>query len=283
MSVFRRYLIVLLSVMFMLATFATPAFAGAESQFVSKINASRAAAGKAPLEAYWDLADDARSQAGRMAAKGEIFHNPSLSSVTGVWESLGENVGVGPDVASLHAAFMNSASHRRNILGDYNYIGVGVKTDEAGFLWVTMIFMRAEPGLNGGTGTTTTTTTPPVVAPVSAPVSVVTTTTTPPVVAPVSAPVSVVTTTTTTPPVVAATSVPVSVAVATTTPATAVSRNGATSTANSDSTSYGASESADNGTQQSSGYYGSLEQAQTQKATLVVGHGRPGTLRGIID
>ncbi|GMR02780.1 MAG: hypothetical protein BMS9Abin20_1128 [Acidimicrobiia bacterium] len=186
MRTFRQYLILAITAATMVAAFATPALASAESQFVAKINASRAAAGKAPLEVYWDLTDDARDHSARMADKGEIYHNPGLSGVTGVWQALGENVGVGPDVASLHEAFMNSPTHRGNILGDYNYIGVGVATDEAGLVWVTMIYMRAAPGLNGG-GSTTTTTVPP------------TTTTVPPAV-----PASVAPTTTTVPPAVPA-------------------------------------------------------------------------------
>ncbi|MCL1598567.1 MAG: CAP domain-containing protein [Actinomycetia bacterium] len=178
MHTLRRYLTLAISATILVAAFATPALAGAESQFVSKINASRAAAGKAPLEVYWDLADDARAQSQRMAAKGEIFHNASLSSVTGVWMALGENVGVGADPTSLHSAFMNSAAHRNNILGDYNYIGVGVTTDASGLIWVTMVFMRAAPGLNGG-GTTTTTAPPTTTT--TAPPMPQTTTTTPPV------------------------------------------------------------------------------------------------------
>ncbi len=195
----RRYLLLALTATVMVAAFATPALAGAESQFVSKINASRAAAGKAPLEVYWDLTDDARAQSQRMAAQGEIFHNASLSSVTGVWMALGENVGVGADPSSLHSAFMNSAAHRKNILGDYNYIGVGVTTDGSGLMWVTMVFMRAAPGLNGG-GTTTTTTPPPPPTTMT-PVPPTTTTTTAPPPATESTP------TTTQPPAVPAATV----------------------------------------------------------------------------
>jgi uncharacterized protein YkwD len=138
---------------------AIPAFAGPEGTLVSKINSSRSAAGLAPLETYWDLTDDARAHSARMMDRGDIYHNPALGSVTGVWEKLGENVGMGVDLNALHSAFMNSSSHRGNILGDYNYVGVGVKTDAAGVYWVTVVFMKAAPGLNGG-GTTTTTQAP---------------------------------------------------------------------------------------------------------------------------
>lgn len=156
----HRYLILVMAVAVMVFGMAIPAFAGPEGTLVSKINSSRSANGLAPLETYWDLTDDARSHSSRMMDKGEIYHSSSLGSVTGVWDALGENVGMGIDLSGLHTAFMNSSSHRANILGNYNYVGVGVKTDDDGVNWVTVIFMRAAPGLNGG-DTTTTTTQPP--------------------------------------------------------------------------------------------------------------------------
>jgi len=194
MHTLRRYTTLAITAIVMVAAFATPALAGAESQFVSKINASRVAAGLAPLEVYWDLTDDARAQSARMAAKGEIFHNPGLASSTGVWAALGENVGVGPDVSSLHTAFMASAGHRANILGDYNYIGVGVTVDEDGLVWATMVFMRADPGLNGG-ATPTTTTAPPPTTTTAPPPTPTTTTTQPPASPAPPAPESTPTTT----------------------------------------------------------------------------------------
>ena len=151
-----RSLIMVMAVSVMVAGMAIPALAGPEGTLAGKINSSRAASGLAPLETYWDLTDDARAHSSRMMDQGSIYHNPSLSSVTGVWQKLGENVGMGVDLNALHSAFMNSSSHRANILGDYNYMGVGVKTDDAGVHWVTVVFMKAAPGLNGGTTTTTT-------------------------------------------------------------------------------------------------------------------------------
>ena len=155
MRTIHRYLVVVLAVTVMFVGMAVPALAGPEGTLVSKINSSRAANGLAPLETYWDLTDDARLQSARMMDQGAISHNPSLASVTGVWQKLGENVGMGVDLNALHSAFMNSPAHRNNILGDYNYVGVGVKTDAAGVNWVTVVFMKAAPGLNGGSTTTT--------------------------------------------------------------------------------------------------------------------------------
>lgn len=176
-----RILTLVAAVSVMVSVLAVPAMAGPEGTFFSRINNSRANAGLPPVERYWDLTDDARAHTDRMIENGGIYHNPSLSSVTGVWEALGENVGVGADANTLHNAFMSSSGHRANILGNYNYVGIGAKVDEDGLLWVTVIFMRAQPGLNGDTTTTTaatTTTTSP--APTPAPDPTTTTTTAPP-------------------------------------------------------------------------------------------------------
>ncbi|MGI9528417.1 MAG: CAP domain-containing protein [Acidimicrobiia bacterium] len=191
MRTIRRVLILALTSTVVIAGLAIPAQAGPEGTLVSRINSSRAAAGKAPLQTYWDLTDDARAHSAAMRNKGSIYHSSNLAGVTSGWEKLGENVGVGVDANSLHDGFMASSSHRSNILGDYNYVGVGVKTDDDGLIWVTVIFMKAAPGLNGGGDTTTTTVAP----------TTTTTTTMPPPADPspsiVSDPVPDTTTTTT--------------------------------------------------------------------------------------
>ena len=205
MQATHRYVIAVMAVTVMVMGMAIPAIAGPEGTLVSKINSSRAANGLAPLETYWDLTDDARAHSSRMMDRGEIYHNPSLGSVTGVWQKLGENVGMGVDLNALHGAFMNSSSHRGNILGDYNYVGVGVKTDPAGVNWVTVVFMKAAPGLNGGSTTTTsqppattTTTSPPPTTTTSQP-QATTTTTSPPATTTTSQPPATTTTTTSAP------------------------------------------------------------------------------------
>jgi hypothetical protein len=82
-----------------------------------------------------------------MMNQDHLHHNPNLASVTSGWEALAENVGVGPDVARLHEAFMESDGHRRNILGNYNYVGVGVVRESETKIWVTVVFMRGREGL----------------------------------------------------------------------------------------------------------------------------------------
>ncbi len=128
-----------------------------ESCFVSKMNASRAAAGLPAMESSGSLASFARTHSADMLAAGNIYHSSNLASAASGWEALAENVGVGPTCDSLHNAFMNSPGHKRNILGNYNHVGVGVVTD-GGTIWVTVVFMRK--GAPTPTTTTTTTTAP---------------------------------------------------------------------------------------------------------------------------
>jgi hypothetical protein len=56
---------------------------------------------------------------------------------------VGENVAHAIDAASAHRALWLSPSHRENILGSrFDHIGIGVRRDADGSLWVTEIFAR---------------------------------------------------------------------------------------------------------------------------------------------
>jgi hypothetical protein len=97
-----------------------------------------------------------------MIAADEIYHSSSgeLQSAAGSgWEKLGENVGRGGSVSSLHQAFLDSPGHKANILGDYNYVGIGTNTSDNGVLYVTVVFMK-KGGSSSETTTTTSTTAP---------------------------------------------------------------------------------------------------------------------------
>lgn len=144
-----------------LATFGLSASAGADSgseqAFLSKINSARSSAGLGPLKMDGGLQSHARKHTADMIAAGDYFHSSSgeLQAAAGSgWTKLGENVGRGGSVDSLHNAFMGSSSHRANILGDYNYAGIGTNTSSSGVLYVTVVFMK-----KGSTSSPTTTTT----------------------------------------------------------------------------------------------------------------------------
>lgn len=139
---------VLLALVLAIQTLPTPPAAGAspilQGDMIDLINGERASRGLSALTPYWDLEDDAALQTYRQVAKGTIFHTADLSSVvSGGWLALGENVGMGPTIPLLHAAFMDSPGHRANILGDWTHIGISVKAATDGQLFITVIFMKA--------------------------------------------------------------------------------------------------------------------------------------------
>ena len=193
-TVRRRALVGCLAAALLVAV-AVPAQAGAESSFVSKINAARAEAGKAPVQVYWDLTDDARAHAKRMRDQGRLFFNPNVTSATTGWNAIAEVIGVGDSVGSIFDAFMASSSHRSTILGGFNYVGVGPATEPSGQIWVDMIFMHGPDDLLDPPATTTTTE-PPSTTTTTEPPST-TTTTEPPSTTTTTEPPS---TTTTVPP-----------------------------------------------------------------------------------
>ncbi len=140
----RRFSSILLTAVMVMGVVAPGASAAShESDAFALLNAERAANGLSPVAMHSDLTDDALVWSQHMLAQGALSHNPSLSTVTTGWDKLGENVGVGVTIESLHAAFMASAGHRGNILGDYDYVGIAVVEETASKLWITVVFMKA--------------------------------------------------------------------------------------------------------------------------------------------
>ena len=129
---------------------ATPAGAQAsiESEFVAKINSLRASKGLGSLSVHGELTSIGRNWAAQMARVGEISHNPNFpNQVSADWLKLGENVGRGYDVSSLHDAFVASPAHYKNLVdGAFTHIGVGVVVSN-GTIFTSHQFMH----LNGAT------------------------------------------------------------------------------------------------------------------------------------
>ena len=99
-----------------------------ERAFARKMNSARSALTKLSLDP--ELSKAARVHTNEMIRKNELFHTSSANLKNRVtnWVVLGENVGVGSTVSSLHEAFMNSPAHRDNVmLPTYRHVGVGVK------------------------------------------------------------------------------------------------------------------------------------------------------------
>ncbi|MGH2751623.1 MAG: CAP domain-containing protein [Actinomycetota bacterium] len=115
--------------------------------FKKKINASRKKADVGRLRLDPELSKVAMKQTKTMIDKNLLHHTPNLGKRVTRWKVLGENVGYGGTVKSLHSAFMKSPSHKANILnGKFKYVGVGSKKAH-GHLWVTVVFQASKnPG-----------------------------------------------------------------------------------------------------------------------------------------
>ena len=122
----------------------TPAHAGTglRGQMFQLTNDDRADHDRAALELDLQLSRYAKKHSQDMADAGEISHTDDLAAkLKGKnWSVGGENVGMGPNLTDLEAAFMASTPHRRNILNrDFEHVAVGVVESDGNF-WVTVIF-----------------------------------------------------------------------------------------------------------------------------------------------
>ena len=120
-----------------------------EREFAQKINLARRVAGSGSIQMDKQLSKVARRHAWEMDKSNRLFHTEGnkLGWRVTNWNALGENVGVGGTVDSLHRAFMASPAHRANVLrSSYSHLGVGVHRDK-NYIWVVMVFESTrDPG-----------------------------------------------------------------------------------------------------------------------------------------
>ncbi len=157
------------------------ALAGQSADLAAMTNADRAAKGLRALSTAADLQSVAQKRADEMARNGKLAHTTNLGSKVSGWKRLGENVGRGPDLPDIQAAFMASPSHRENILDpEFSQLGVGVTFDGKEYLYVAVIF-RTPSGAAAASAPPPTTAprraTPPTTRAASAPKPKPTTTT----------------------------------------------------------------------------------------------------------
>lgn len=130
----------------------------AEQDFLNRTNALRASLGLGPLKSNSELIAKARGWSQTQASAGTIFHSTLTDGVTQNWHRLGENVGMGPDVASIHDALVRSPRHYENLADPgFTDVGIGV-VREGNIIYVSQVFMELMPS----TTQTTTNTSPPI-------------------------------------------------------------------------------------------------------------------------
>lgn len=120
-----------------------------ERSFAAKINQARSARGLGPVKLDAELSRVARLHTNEMVKADRLQHTSAATLGRRVtnWVTLGENVGVGETVNTLHSAFMSSPTHRDNVLFKaYNHVGVGTR-QVGDRLWVTVVFeAQTDPG-----------------------------------------------------------------------------------------------------------------------------------------
>ena len=135
----RRLLVLMLVVApVLLAPVAASAMDAPERKAFDLVNATRQHHDLKLVSTRSRLMRYAEHHARVMARKRRLFHSPL--SLDG-YSALGEIVGEGDSVLSIHKAFLRSSEHRRIILGRWKWIGVGVASRN-GTRYVTAVFAR---------------------------------------------------------------------------------------------------------------------------------------------
>jgi len=121
-----------------------------ENKIEQLTNGTRAGVGVKALAHMDGLQGMARAQAVRMAERGDIYHNPNLSAditALGVnWRMVGENVGMGPDAATVYAALLKSPHHYENIVrSNYTHFGIGEVNGPGNRIYLVQVFAEIVP------------------------------------------------------------------------------------------------------------------------------------------
>lgn len=125
------------------------AAASTGSPLQTLINQDRAAAGLPPLAWSDCLASVAQQNAQRIANQGFLSHTdgPTVDLTCGTGAtSAGENIAYissGIDDAQVNTMYMNSAPHKANILGNYNYVGTAWVVAPNGYGYNAEEFLNA--------------------------------------------------------------------------------------------------------------------------------------------
>lgn len=117
-----------------------PAFA---QQLFELTNATRARAGKLPLQYSAQVSSVAQAWSNQMASSGDFMHNPGYySQMPAGWTRAGENVAyMQPvDFAAIQRQFEASPGHYQNIVGAFTTVGFGYATSSGGRGYVTVNF-----------------------------------------------------------------------------------------------------------------------------------------------
>lgn len=149
----RRFLFLCLSTLLIfcgLASFRSAAATDLRDDVLSEVNKLRSSKGLPELVMDDDLNAIAQKHSENMARGKVRFGHSGFSSRSALARkkmgsntaAFAENVAFGPATAEgVISLWKNSSGHRRNMLGQYRYAGIGVATDRKGTVYYTMIFL----------------------------------------------------------------------------------------------------------------------------------------------
>lgn len=122
----------------------------AESFVFEETNKQREAEGLKPLTLSHQLTKAAQRHAQNMSdlnklshelnIKGESNLESRLENVEYNYRSCGENIAWNYELNKVVDGWMKSKGHRKNILGDFDEIGIGVRTNERGEPYYCQVF-----------------------------------------------------------------------------------------------------------------------------------------------
>ena len=118
-----------------------------ESQVLALVNSDRTTRGLPALAVDPSLVTIARAWSDHLLATGTLSHNYNLpNQISPQASGWGENVGMGPSATSINSAWLSSPAHYANVVGNYNFVGVGVSTRSDGTQFVTVDYELVPTG-----------------------------------------------------------------------------------------------------------------------------------------
>lgn len=107
------------------------------------VNDERTNAGLTPLLPSPHASAKAQAWAEELSRSGTLRHSRLDEAMPEGYLQIGENVGRGPDIETIHLAFMDSPGHRANILDPaYGWVGTGYARSPDGVVYVAVVFAR---------------------------------------------------------------------------------------------------------------------------------------------
>jgi uncharacterized protein YkwD len=135
--------------LFVFSSFVAPGTRSLDNEVLNFTNKFRRSHNKPALELRDDLSEIARKHSQDMANGRKPFGHDGFkqrsTQVKRLFQSctLAENVAFGATNGQEAVdQWISSSPHRKNLLGDYNYIGIGVASDRRGRIYYTQIFVR---------------------------------------------------------------------------------------------------------------------------------------------